>query len=401
MDPFASFLRPSDAKALCVWRNGSCLSTEVFRVVADEFGLQYREARSLKQVKTDLLKRKVAVLLVDVHHFHSRELIQFVRQQAPGIPVILLLPPNTSELPVWAEIAEGWDFIVLPCTMLELKLRVERALKHTSSSDEVKSRSLIRLPTLSSSVLSEQAELSPWDPVLLETVESLFAMLHLGDVIVATHSLRTAAYASVLAQAVGMLEDNVQAIRLASLLHDVGKLGVARHVLYKPGKLSREEFEHIKDHVEFGLFPLKRHRLLRPLTKILRHVHEHFDGSGYPDGLRGHEIPFESRIIALADAFDALTSDRPYRPALPLDEALRVLRLDAGRRWDPNLVKLINELWERKELNVVPSWAVPRTLEYGTALDQVAFLERLIKGKEGEGKSKEKPLKFKKHLMLA
>ncbi len=392
MDRTMSLLQLSDEKALCVWRNGS--PTEIFRIVASELKVNYHEFGTFKEAQSYLLDRRVFVLLVDVHHPRSRELVQFASQHAPDVPVILLLSPEAFQETLWADAAAVWDFISLPCTLPEAKFRVERALRRASAfSDGARDTGTPPLSALSSSTFVQEALCSPWNRPLLETVEALFATLSLGDICVADHSLRTAAYASVLAQIAGVSEESVQTIKLASLLHDIGKLGVAKHVLYKPDKLSPDEFEHIKNHVELGLLPLERHQHLRPLVRIVRHVHEHFDGSGYPDGLRGREIPLESRIIAVADAFDALTTDRTYRPALPVEEAMRVLRMDAGRRWDPDLVALLTTSWSRGRFRALPAKTVLYPLSKGSVLEQLAFLERVIRGGNTEKREGELALK--------
>ncbi|MDQ7029168.1 MAG: HD-GYP domain-containing protein [Ardenticatenia bacterium] len=184
----------------------------------------------------------------------------------------------------------------------------------------------------------------------------LFSILYLGDRLAALHSLRTAAYAVHLAREVQTHSRVVFVVRLAGLLHDIGKLGVPRYLLYKADALRPEEFEAIKRHAEYGAYILERYSPLHFLAKPVRHVHENFDGTGYPDGLKGHEIPLESRILAVADAFDALTTDRPYRQALPTEEALRILKLDAGHRWDPELVRVFSLMWEEGHLRL-PSFS--------------------------------------------
>ncbi len=377
MNQSISLLRPNDERALCVWRNGFSPLDTVFRIVAKEFGAQYHEFSTFEEAQYFLLNRRVSVLLVDVHHPRSPELVKFAGQHAPDIPVVLLLPSETFQVPPWTMTVHAEELIFLPCTLSEARFRLGRVLKSPFPLNENRANR----SALSAQTTPEPQEMLPaWNPSLLETVEALFATLYLGDVLVATHSLRTAAYASVIAQAIGMTDGKVQVVRLASLLHDIGKLGIAKHVLYKAGELSEEEFEHVKDHVEFGLLPIKHHRLLRPLVPIVRHVHENFDGSGYPDGIAGHEIPLESRIIAVADAFDALTTDRPYRPALPAVDALRVLRMNAGSQWDPELVTLVDDLYTRQEFRLIPPEAEPRTLDYGSIFDWLASLEDLVRG---------------------
>ncbi|GEM_PF-6438390 len=218
--------------------------------------------------------------------------------------------------------------------------------------------------------------------LLLEAVEMLFRILYLGDKLVALHSIRTAAYAAHLARECRASNRSVFTVRLAGLLHDIGKLGVPRHLLYKAGTLLPEEFEAIKRHAEYGAHILDQYTPLRFLAKPVRHVHENFDGTGYPDGLKGHEIPLESRILAVADAFDALTTDRPYRQALPVEEALRILTLDAGRRWDPELVEVFRRLWVEGRLGLAstPSLDGDGKGQLDSALQWLSRLEWEMRG---------------------
>jgi HD-GYP domain-containing protein (c-di-GMP phosphodiesterase class II) len=141
-----------------------------------------------------------------------------------------------------------------------------------------------------------------------------------------------------LAEELGCDAAERNAIYLAGLLHDIGKIGIAQSVLRKPGKLSDEEFRHIKTHTEIG------HRILRDLKKldnilpVILHHHEAWDGGGYPLHLQSEAIPLAARIIAVADSYDAMSSDRPYRPGMPDEKIDEVLCNGAGRQWDPEVV---------------------------------------------------------------
>ena len=132
-------------------------------------------------------------------------------------------------------------------------------------------------------------------------------------------------------------ERQIRAIEEASLLHDMGKLAVPEYILNKPGPLTRAEFEKMKRHASVGAEILSAIEFPYPVVPIVRHHHESWNGTGYPDGLKGEEIPIGARILSVADCFDALTSDRPYRPRMPDDEAMRIL--PTGRMYDPAMVE--------------------------------------------------------------
>lgn len=152
------------------------------------------------------------------------------------------------------------------------------------------------------------------------------------------HADRVTTYAIALAQAAGLSPQVQEAVAGAGPLHDIGKIGVPDMVLRKPGRLSEEDLAIIRHHPEIGdeiCMPL---RSLRQLRAGIRWHHERYDGRGYPDGLLGEQIPLEARVLAIADAFDAMTSDRPYRRAMPLEKALAILSANEGPQWDPALI---------------------------------------------------------------
>ena len=175
---------------------------------------------------------------------------------------------------------------------------------------------------------------------LLDTIEALSYAIELKDPYTNGHSRRVANYAMAIARAMGMPRDRIETIEIAALLHDIGKIGIRGSVLNKPSRLTKDEYEEIMKHPVLGEELVKRIRNFRHIAKIIRHHHEFYGGGGYPDGLKGEEIPLESRIIAVADAFDAMTSDRPYRKALSVERALEILERDDRNQWDPKIVKV-------------------------------------------------------------
>ncbi len=172
----------------------------------------------------------------------------------------------------------------------------------------------------------------------LATVEALAAAVDAKDAYTRGHSNRVSAYALALSGALGDTPTDVVRVRLAGLLHDVGKIGVPDAVLTKPGKLSDEEFAIIKQHPAIGERMLRAVPFLGDILPAVRHHHERWDGAGYPDGLRGEAIPRDAAILAVADSFDAMTSSRTYRPALPVAEAIRRVREGGGTQFDPHVV---------------------------------------------------------------
>lgn len=170
------------------------------------------------------------------------------------------------------------------------------------------------------------------------TVLSLVSAVDAKDPYTCGHSNRVSQLAELLAGDLGYDAEAVGAVRMAGLLHDIGKIGVPDAILGKPGRLTTEEFDQMKKHPELGYGILRGIRQFERILPGVRHHHEAWDGSGYPDGLAGEEIPHMARILAVADAFDAMSSDRPYRAGMPLDTVMEIFRKGRGQQWDANVV---------------------------------------------------------------
>lgn len=174
-------------------------------------------------------------------------------------------------------------------------------------------------------------------------VLAIAAVMEVQDPEVHGHLLRVAGYAVATGRHLRLSTKELEYIELAALLHDVGKVGIATAILKKPGRLTEEEYEQIKQHPVLGEYIIHRIPALRHLAPLVRSHHEWFNGRGYPDGLAGEAIPLGARIIAVADAFDAMTSDRPYRRAYTAEVSARELAACAGTQFDPKVVKAFLE----------------------------------------------------------
>ena len=175
---------------------------------------------------------------------------------------------------------------------------------------------------------------------LLDVVTSLANTIDAKDTYTKGHSTFVSRYSEALAKAIGLPEAEVERIRLGALLHDIGKIGIPENVLRKPTMLTDEEWEIMKQHPVIGAEKvLAPNESLRDLIPMVKYHHEHWDGSGYPYGLKGEEIPLSARIVAIADAYHALVSDRPYRKGLGVEKACEILKLGANVQWDKELVR--------------------------------------------------------------
>lgn len=182
----------------------------------------------------------------------------------------------------------------------------------------------------------------------LNTIETLVEALEAKDKYTSGHSTRVASLAVALAEKLKMSPDKTEFIRYASVLHDVGKIGVNETILNKEERLVEWEWEIVRDHPVIGQNIIKRAKFLFDVGKVVRHHHERYDGFGYPDGLKEEEIPLGSRIIAIADTFDAMTSDRSYRKSMTRTEALDELKRVAGTQLDPQLVGIFCTMMEKE-----------------------------------------------------
>jgi putative nucleotidyltransferase with HDIG domain len=183
---------------------------------------------------------------------------------------------------------------------------------------------------------------------LFSVMDVLIDLLEIKDSYTASHSKEVRKYSIAIAQMMGLPEQEVRDIAFAATLHDIGKIGVSHTILNKPGKLTLQEFSIIKQHPVVADEVLKNIEELEYIRKIIRHHHEKYDGTGYPDKLLGNAIPLAARVVSVADSFDAMTSDRPYRKALSYSEAMAILLEEKGRQFDPQVVDaLVKYLYQQ------------------------------------------------------
>ena len=175
----------------------------------------------------------------------------------------------------------------------------------------------------------------------VRTIEALALAIEAKDQTTHKHLQRVRVFAVAVAQQLGLSEDEIEALRAAALLHDIGKLAVPEHIINKPGRLTPEEFEKMKIHPIVGAEILERVEFPYPVAPIVRSHHEKWDGTGYPDGLRHEEIPIGARILAAVDCLDALASHRQYRNALSLEHAMESLVAASGTAFDPRVVEIL------------------------------------------------------------
>jgi putative two-component system response regulator len=256
----------------------------------------------------------LVLLDVDMPGLDGFEVCRRLKATPEGrlVPVVMITALNQVGDRVTALEAGADDFMSKPVERSELVARTRSALRLKATYDNL-----------------ESAE---------RVIYSLAAAVEAKDSYTEAHTHRVGLSSRRLGQRVGLADDDLDALLRGGMIHDLGKIGIADAILQKPGLLSPEEQHEMQRHPELG------ERIARPLGSatellpIIRHHHEAYDGSGYPDGLRGHEIPLTARIVAICDGFDALTSTRPYRSGRSTSDAVDILLAGRGKQWDPDLV---------------------------------------------------------------
>ncbi len=195
--------------------------------------------------------------------------------------------------------------------------------------------------TLLATHLSNLALMDEKQAMLIGTIRCMINSIDAKDAYTCGHSDRVAQLARLIARNMGLADEECERIYVSGLLHDVGKIGVPDDVLTKPGKLTPEEFEMVQKHPEIGAAILKHLTHLQPVVPGVLHHHESWDGTGYPHRLSGEAIPLMARVLAVADAFDAMTSNRPYRAGMPFAKAESILLAGSGQQWDPACVQAL------------------------------------------------------------
>jgi HD-GYP domain-containing protein (c-di-GMP phosphodiesterase class II) len=185
----------------------------------------------------------------------------------------------------------------------------------------------------------------------LELVQTLARIIDAKDSYTGDHAVRARERAVRLAKKLNVPEQIIKNIEYAALLHDMGKIGIDEKIITKPGKLTDDEYSQMKKHPEIAYQILSPIEFLSPVAKIILYHHEWFNGMGYPDGIKGDEIPLGSRIVSVIDAWDAMTSDRPYRKALKREDAIEELKKGSGKQFDPKVVDAFFKLLEEEDLS--------------------------------------------------
>ncbi len=271
------------------------------------------------------------------------ELIRQLKLIRPDIPVIALSGLHNANIVRDAMKEGAYDYLFKPFDFEEAKISIDRALERRRLYIE----NLDYQKNLEKKVAEQAQKIRS---LYLQAVQSLAIALEEKDRYTHGHSQRVSQISEAIGEKMGFDAEGLRVLRLGGLLHDIGKIGIPESILNKPGKLSKREYDIIKTH------PAEGERILRPIIEergilqIVRHHHERMDGSGYPDRLKGDKIPLVARIAAVADAFDALTSERAYRKPMEGGRAIDYMISETGTHFDPQVMKAFTDVVREQRL---------------------------------------------------
>lgn len=327
----------------------------LLRRLMEAEGFVCAEASSGEEALAALRTSPVPLVLSDFHmpRMDGAELLREITTHWPETAVVIITAVSDVDIAVRCLESGALDYLTKPFSIDEVRARVNQALEK---------RRLLLENRAYRNELEERVALQTrkYEELFIASLQSLADALEVKDAYTWGHSTRVQRYAVAIARELGLSSAFTEQLELGSRLHDLGKIGVREAVLNKDGPLTDEEYAHVMEHPVIGW------RLLAPLLREMPHAlsvvrshHERFDGHGTPDKLRGHEIPLEARIAAVADSFDAMTSGRVYRAGMSVEDAVSELRRCAGSQFDPACVAAFERAMEQQSFPR-PDWSVQR-----------------------------------------
>lgn len=296
----------------------------------------------LKQNSIDVVVTDIIMPIID-----GKEILTHIRHHHENMPVVVMSAIVDVEEAVDVMRKGAFDYLPKPIKQDKLIETVQRALRYREC--EIEKRILDSENEEYQQNLEDKADerlfqlekvIQSVEQLHFDTVRMLASAINEKEPYLSGHSERVMSMATELAREMQLSEHEIKNLEYASLLHDVGKIAIPDQILNKTDDLTKNDFERIQQHPVIGQKIVSQVQFFLNVAVIIRFHHEHFDGSGYPDCLVGNDIPIESRIISVADAFDAMTFDRPHRSAMQPEDALIVLRSGKNREFDPNIVDL-------------------------------------------------------------
>jgi cyclic di-GMP phosphodiesterase len=336
---------------------------EITEILADLLSEEYEctRAGSAEEALARLHEGEFQLVISDITMpgMSGLDMIPHVKQSSPDTVVVMISGMQTVESAIGALRLGAFDYLMKPFDLRQVEAVVKRALEHHDLV-VAKQRYENHLEELVEQRTAElDRALNSLEGAYRSTLQALTAALETRDSETHGHSERVVSYSLRLGREYGLNSDEMKSLEFGSLLHDIGKIGVPDSILRKPGKLTEEEWVRMREHPQHGQQILRGIEFLQGASRVVAQHHEKWDGTGYPLGLRTEEIDICARIFAVADAFDAITSDRVYRRGKPYEAASQELDDWAGRQFDPKVVEVFHRVpkedWEElHRLSLMP-----------------------------------------------
>jgi len=304
-------------------------------------GNECERAGSAEEARQLLKQKAYDLILCDVNMpgENGVDFAKYVLTEYPNLAIIMVTAIDEQDIVRAALEVGAYGYIVKPFKPNEVIINVCNALHRRN----LEIQNMFHRENLEKMVMERTIKLRETMDDLKGTLEGVIEAigytLEVKDSYTAGHQQRVSHIACDIAKEIGLSEDQIESVRIAGAMHDIGKIAVSSQILNKPGKLTQEEYDMIKTHPKVGHDILKKINFPWPLADIIHQHHERMDGSGYPQGLAGKAILIEARIVAVADVVEAMASKRPYRPALGIDEALAEISVNSPRLYDARVAE--------------------------------------------------------------
>ncbi|MFB3886446.1 MAG: HD domain-containing phosphohydrolase [Thermodesulfobacteriota bacterium] len=287
-------------------------------------------------------KNSFSLIISDIRmpEIDGLELLKRVKAANPSMMVIMITAFPDVDLAVEAMRLGAYDFIVKPADLDLVALSVKKALEKKRLEEKLIAYRNHLEELVEERTAKIQLAYRTLKKAHLDSVRVLAEAIDAKDPYTRGHSDRVTRMSLQVASHFGFAEGRLESLEYGALLHDIGKIGIRDEVLQKPSALNAEEYQYIQEHPLIGVKIVEGLEFFKDKIPVIRHHHEHFDGSGYPDGLVGETIPLEARIVAVPDAFDAMTSARPHRGMMPLQDVLMELEKCKGTQFDPKVLEV-------------------------------------------------------------
>jgi len=328
-------------------------------------------AHNGKEALQHFYRDKFSLIISDINmpEMNGIELLKRVKRLNPHTMVIIITAYPKIAVAREAIQLGAYDFIIKPIDLDLMVFSVEKAFEKKKLEKEVETYHKFLEKLVEAKTTELQTALLILKKTHLDSVKVLTGAIEAKDPYTRGHSERVRSLSIRIGIRLGLNGKRLEDLIFGALLHDIGKIGIKDGVLQKPGQLSPEEYRHVQEHPLIGVRILEAFDFFKDKVLMIRHHHEHFDGRGYPDRLVGEEIPLEARIIAISDAFDAMTSLRPHRANMPVETALKEMKEGVGRQFDPAVL----DIFLREKLYDSPRDYSPGNIASNLALSHQVF----------------------------